>query len=751
MSEIETQERWDFLPLFARFGNCAFNMKNRCDSRLCKHRGGAVSTMVLVIWIALCELFAVSLAYGADLYVSPHGSDSNPGTVAKPFLTLERARDAARESRHDSPITIWLRGGTYIRASSFTLSVADSSVVYRGVAGENVRIIGGRPVGGFRQWRGSILQADLKKQGITDFGELKPRGFHRPFKAALELFFNGRPMTLARWPNRGWAHLGAATVVKSKDQFAYEGDRPSRWLKAPDGWVHGYWMWDWAESYDRIASIDPEAHIIRTDAPHGIYGYKAGQRWRALNLLEELDEPGEWYLDRSTGVLYFWPPASIAHAEVIASMLDQPLVKIDGASNVEFRDITFAYTRGDAILMHGGMHNLISHCTLFGIGKRAVTIEGGSDNGVEDSEIRDTGDGGILLDGGDRPTLSAAGHFAVRNHIHHFGRWVRTYTPAVQLRGVGNRVVGNTLDHGPHMAVMLNGNEHLVEHNDIHTVAMETGDVGAFYLGRDWTERGNTVRANYFHNLGHGDVNAIYLDDCASGTIVDGNIIHRAHRAIVIGGGRDNRIINNKIIDSDIGIQFDARGLGWASFWFDGRDRTLFDRLKAIPFESEPWRSRYPELLAIIKDEPAKPKGNSAIGNEIWGGDWVRYYNNLHEKDLDQNANSIHAKVLPVDPGWVRGIGLDIATNVVESRLTAVSTGADLVVENLGRTPVAGIYDVWVDSATTVKLSSPASIAFNLKPGENRKFSIAVEHQGPAWVGVELRDEGLVPEGLLLK
>ena len=149
---------------------------------------------------------------------------------------------------------------------------------------------------------------------------------------------------------------------------------------------------------------------------------------------------------------------------------------------------------------------------------------------MEDSEIRDTGDGGILLEGGDRKTLTPGGHFAVRNHIHDFSRWSRTYTPAILMQGVGNRAVGNTIDHAPHNAILVDGNDHLIEGNDLHSVAMETGDVGAYYLGRDWTERGNTVRGNFFHNLGVGDVNAVYLDDCASGSIITGNVIREAHR-----------------------------------------------------------------------------------------------------------------------------------------------------------------------------------------------------------------------------
>ena len=161
-----------------------------------------------------------------------------------------------------------------------------------------------------------------------------------------------------------------------------------------------------------------------------------------VNVLEELDEPGEWYLDRAAGILYFWPPAPIRSAEAAVSLLDKPLIAMNGASYVEFRDLHFEVTRGDAIVITGGSHDIISHCQIVNIGNRAVTIEGGSDNGVEDSEIRDTGDGGILLEGGDRKTLTPGGHFALRNHIHDFSRWSRTYTPAILMQGVGNRAAG---------------------------------------------------------------------------------------------------------------------------------------------------------------------------------------------------------------------------------------------------------------------------------------------------------------------
>ena len=704
-----------------------------------------------VFWLALPAALD-----GADFYVSPKGSDHNPGSRKKPFATLECARDAARSAKRESAVTIWLEGGTYVRTSTFALTSEDGGkaaapVVYRAIPGETARIFGGKVLRGFRKWRGSILQVNLSREGVTDFGAMSARGFSRSHVAGLELFYAGRPMTLARWPNRGWAHVGAATPEKSNDHFSYDGDRPARWLNTPDVWVYGYWTYDWADSYEQVAAFDKATHTIRTQSPAPPYGYKAGQRWRVVNVLAELDEPGEWYLDRTTGILYFWPPAPIRSAECAVSLLEKPLVAINGASYVDFRDLHFEVARGDAIAINGGTHDVISHCQIANIGNRAVSIVGGSENGVEDSEIRDTGDGGILLDGGDRMTLAPAGHFATRNHIHDFSRWERTYSPAIQMRGVGNRALGNTIDHAPHNAILVAGNDHLIEGNDIHSVAMETGDVGAYYLGRDWTERGNTVRGNFFHNLGTGDVNAVYLDDCASGSIIVGNVIRDAHRGVMIGGGRDNLIAGNKFVDGDMAIHFDARGLGWAHTWFNGTDTTLFDRLKAMPYQQEPWRNRYPQLLTLTGDDPAVPKGNVIRDNQAWCKKWIAYYDHRTERDLTLSNNTTGAPPAPWDPVWVKGMGLDIDTPVIARRLTRVSpTSTTLTIENQGRSAASGTFDVWVDPEGAATLRTPPAIQFSLQPGERREFPIEIDRPASVVVGVELRGEGLAPEGILM-
>ena len=139
-------------------------------------------------------------------------------------------------------------------------------------------------------YRGKILQVNLKSFGIKDFGEMTPRGMGRPmYPAGLELFFQDKPMQLARWPNNEWARIADAPKGK-QGRFMYEGDRPERWMDTEDIWLHGYWTWDWADSHEKVKKIDLEKKEFVTYEPHGVYGYDKGKRYYAQNILEELDE-----------------------------------------------------------------------------------------------------------------------------------------------------------------------------------------------------------------------------------------------------------------------------------------------------------------------------------------------------------------------------------------------------------------------------------------------------------------------------
>ncbi|MCS6950314.1 MAG: right-handed parallel beta-helix repeat-containing protein, partial [bacterium] len=310
----------------------------------------------------------------------------------------------------------------------------------------------------------------------------------------------------------------------------------------------------------------------------------------------------------------------------------------------------------------GGRQVAIAGCTFRNIGTVGVIIEGGGEHRVLSSDFTDLGDGGVQVSGGDRHTLTPCGHEVVNCLFTRFSRWSRTYRPAVLVGGVGVRVAHNLMYDAPHNAILLGGNDHLIEFNEIHHVCTETGDAGAFYMGRDLTQRGTVIRYNYFHDLGKSlqadtfvDVMAVYLDDCTCGITIFGNLFVRAGRAAMIGGGRDNSVENNIFVECDPAVHVDARGLGWAIFWFDGRDSTLMDRLKAVPYQQPPWSERYPELVNILQDDPAVPKGNRIVRNICVGGRWIDLYDNLNEQIVTIRDNMVNEEVgLEMTPRGVR-------------------------------------------------------------------------------------------------
>jgi len=615
------------------------------------------------------------------IYVSTKGNDSWSGSLPEsnadntdgPFRTLERARNEVRvlKRRKAFPqggVTISIRGGVYPLTRTIGLNLLHSGrkaspIVYQAYGDEEVRLVGGKEITGFELCkeqailrrldeavRDKIYQVDLKAQGIKDFGQLHPRGYGRPlYPAGLELFFQDKPMQLARWPNEGWIRIAGVPEGQQGGKFIYAGDRPDRWLGAEDVWLHDYWRRDWADLYVKLATINTQAKEITTQAPYGVPVYGVGKRYYALNILEELDAPGEWYLDRKTGILYFWPPESLNEGKVFASILEKPMVSLDDVSYVTLRDLTFEATRGTAVEVIGRSHNLIAGCTFRNIGNLAVNIKGGTKTGVVGCDIFETGDGGIVLSGGDRQKLRPAGNFAVNNHIHHFSRWSRTYRPAVKISGVGNRIANNLIHDGPHMGVWIKGNEHVLEFNEVHSVCQETGDVGAFYLGGDWTERGNIIRYNFFHDIhapySHG-ANILYLDDFASGTSVFGNIFQNVHRGVAIGGGRDNIIENNIFLDCKRAVWIDARGMGWASRSVEERGGARI-KLNRVPYRFPPWSIRYPRLVHILQEQPHAPKGNIVRLNLHMGGVWCQLPQRVRA------CTTVERNLTDADPGFV--------------------------------------------------------------------------------------------------
>ncbi len=641
---------------------------------------GAIGLFLLLAANAHARSFAVYF------YVAPDGKDAwsgrrdtpNRARTDGPLATLQRACDLAqtldKAAKRPTEIRIYLRGGDYALSQPVVTTLNSDSngvhtpVVIANYRSETARLHGGRELRGWKRVtdaavlerldagsRGQVFQADLKAQGISNAGAITRDGWNADGSkpGPSELFFNDKPMTIARWPNVGYATIADVPKEGGNATFAYAGDRPTRWKNAPDGWLHGYWQFDWADSYTPIQAIHDDTRTLQTGGVSDDYGIRKGQRFYALNLLEELDAPGEYYIDHAKGLVYFWPPAPLETGETRLSLLDAPLLTLKGAHYVTIEGLILEDTRGEGIRIEGGADNLVAGCTLRNMGLMGVRITGGQRNGVQSCDLYNMGQGAIALDGGDRKTLERGDNFARNNSVHDYSNWVRCYRPAIGVNGVGQSVANNLLYNGPHTAILLGGNEHRIEFNEIRHVCTDTGDVGAFYMGRDWTMRGNRITGNYFHHLGgfkgegFSDAMAVYLDDAASGSTVQGNICYKAGRAVMVGGGRDNKIIGNRFLDCSPSVHVDARGVGWAKDHIKrGGDWQMYEKLEAVHFDQPPYRDRYPALVTLLNEQPAMPNGTRVEENVALGGAWTELQDGLTE----QTAGFAKNTVKPANP-----------------------------------------------------------------------------------------------------
>jgi hypothetical protein len=611
------------------------------------------------------------VTWGAEVFVSPGGNDRDPGTREKPVKTLESARDRVRDL-HAEKATVWLRGGRYELLKNLELTEADSGVEWRAMAGEEVRLTGSTALDAqaFKavndaavlqrlpaEARGHVLQLDLKKAGVTDFGKMEMRGFGQPERPApMELFFNDLPMKLARWPNDGYATYGAVidagSVPRNRDPmlekseqnlepdrpgvFVYEGDRPARWVKAKDAWLFGYWAFDWADETIAIGTIDQEKHQITLAAPH-LYGIQQKKRFYALNLLEELDQAGEYFLDREKGILYFWPPAKLETARVSFSKLTGPLVSMTNVHHGAVRDVVLEESRGPGLVMKGGHDNVIERCTVRNTGEVGIMIgqgdnnwsptaaqyrdssldrNAGTNNGVRACTIYNTGAGGVIITGGDRKTLTPARNYVTETEIHNVGRWSVQNHPAINLDGVGNLVSHNLIHDCPHSAVMYAGNDHVIEFNEIARCVTDSADAGAIYAGRDPASRGNVIRNNYLHHIGPAipremGAQAIFFDDSHCGTEVYGNLFYKAGTDFVIkiNGGCDHVVRNNIFVQCPKMIW----EIPWDPGYWNGQMRTklMVQRLtQAVDIRKPPYSTKYPKLANVLNESADVKRGN---------------------------------------------------------------------------------------------------------------------------------------------
>jgi len=597
-------------------------------------------------------------------------------------------REIKKEGNYPSGgVVVYFREGIYNLSESVEFTSEDSGtaeapIVYRSYMEEQVVFTGGVqiPLSDFTAVSDDIKsrltadaaknvkQLDLKSIGIHDYGELGIYGGGKayyqnqgvnlpeaPIRQSPEFFLDDEVYTIARWPNDDYVLTGKiiqpgtqiemyANSNKAREDyippekrvyppepsiFEVEADtlkRMKTWQNPDDPWVYGYFKYDWSDVSLPVREIDLEKGIITTDWPSPKIMEK-GKRFFFYNILEELDVPGEYYLDRQTGIVYVYPTKNSGN--VMITLMSQPIVKMLETEHIRISGISFRAVREQSIALTN-CHNVdIELCSISKVGGKAIIFYNCFDCSVVSCHIYECGTGGVYMirevgvSGYDefkkyQETLTPTNNRVENCEINDFARISKTYSAAVQAHGVREIIRNNKIYNSTHLAITALGPEAIVENNEFFNLLSTSDDSGAVYIGFSKTQRDIIIRNNYFHDMGSNSdgsvgIAAIYGDDLYDGMNIYGNVFENfAGMCVLINGGRVNHINNNIAINCNNFITLNPMGT-----YVSQEDHYAIGGFDFPAFLDNPAYAKYPHFTDLLEDEWMNPKYNVSENNII--------------------------------------------------------------------------------------------------------------------------------------
>lgn len=539
-------------------------------------------------------------ATATDFHVAPNGDDANPGTLAKPFATPQHARDAIRAAKHQGdrgPFSVQLAGGTYPLAETLALTAEDSGtktapIVWRSAPNAQAVMSGGRVI---RGWRESTVNGvrrwtvDLPevKSGALSFRQLFVATGDQPYQRRFRPHLGMKRVAgLTDSPKR---HNPGARHREAQIDFRFAPGDFKSWENLSD--VEVVVLHVWSSSRLLVQKVDTATNIVTfTGMPTFAVNQDGLQPYFIENVKQELDEPGEWYLDRPTGALTYLPHAaeSLANTRVLVPRLVK-LMTLTGdygkgslAEYLTFDRLAFSHNESPlpregyggsqgnpdvpaAIELTGAGHCVFQRCTVMQTGNYGIGIGLGSqDNAVTGCRLFDLGGGGVKV--GDirmrqdaKPPELPAGN-RVENCAISDGGIMYFSANAVWGGIVRDTVIRhNQIWNFSYSGIALGWAWHdkptscaanRIESNHISNVLTLIADGASIYtLGRQpgTVIRGNVTRDNlkspfakHYWQLG------LYLDEGSSEMLVENNFVyHVGTQAFNINGGAHNIIRNN--------------------------------------------------------------------------------------------------------------------------------------------------------------------------------------------------------------
>lgn len=608
---------------------------------------------------------------------TPYRIDIGPTNSLLGVRDMIRALPAAEKA---DGVEVRLAAGRYVLDVPLSLEAADSGkpgapVVWRGAPDGGTCLTVGRdiPADMFRPDpdRPGVLVADVSAWKIKWPGVGKSE-YRNPYPIP-EVYVDGERCEPAGWPdwptvaapgdtNGGWSVItsfvdagtwrnsgsvtdaGRSRKVSGRrgGTFGYAGDRPSRWTGAKRVVLHGFWCFDWAESKIPVQSINTVSNTMTLAYPH-VYGVRKGnpspRRWRAFNLLEELDRPGECFVDTDAKKVYIMPRRPLSPGSLVTvTWAPHHIVSLKSVADVALAEMELFGSWMHAVGGVGVTNALFANLDVHGTREKGFGIKKARNCIVRASDVYDLGNGGIYVSGGDRKTLTRGDNVVEDCLVHGFSKNRLTSAYAIHMEGCGNTARHNEMFDAPHQAASLPGNDNVFEYNVISNVLQCTDDAGAYYTGRNPSCRGNVLRYNYFADIGsdrgHGNA-AVYFDDGDGGNEVYGCVFVRcgspgrgSFGTVFCHGGYSNLVNNCLFIDCE-------RPLGcssWNQKRWEGflKEGFMVQRLKKeVDIESPLYLGRYPELAGYLPGQPDAMRWNAASGNvfvncrEVLRGRWT--------------------------------------------------------------------------------------------------------------------------------
>ncbi len=496
-----------------------------------------------------------------DLWIAPNGNDSNPGTEDEPFATLVRARNAAREllvsGRHKN-VTVLLRGGVYELAETVFFGPEDSSTTYIAYPGETPIISGGRKVSGWTKSDGELWTVVIPE---VKNGNFYPRA----------MFVDGQRATRARTPN-----IDDSEAYKRLVDVQLSQDMSTWTLTLPDG-VVGAWsniedveitvIGSWEVTRKLLQSVDVAANQVTMAPPH-VMGHNAARPTVNMacyfeNAPEMLNRPGEWYLDRKTGIVSYWPlpGQDMANADVVVPTINE-LIKLVGTAdspvnNLNFIGLTFAYT--DWPLPRQGYTGVqacffypsepawevedtemdmprinsaveweyaeecgLTDCTISHTEGTALALRKGCcRNQIEGNHIYDIGANGLMI-GENLSHVYSRDEEVPANEVPFDNVVSNNSIHNIGVRYFGAVGVGLAFTDGS-----------IISHNDISDLPYTGISVGYIWNGKPTVCKNNIIEYNHIHDVMKivDDGGGIYTLGLQPGTVLRGNLIHDVHRS----------------------------------------------------------------------------------------------------------------------------------------------------------------------------------------------------------------------------